>query len=191
MIPFTSDFIQRFILLIVAMGFVFASSVHGQVTFVDEGDGKFAYTSFLPTSHLHFYLFDDGYHSFSHNPDHQYSTANVPADPKIYHSGPYGTDVPEEFNVGGGYEGDATPYNEPVDLENKVQLKRSWNLVEDKDNFFILMFENNETYTISGCVASPDHEISDYPSEGYTHKFSWRFTDLEPNEQRIIYTDQL
>lgn len=198
--------------------FVVAGFIHlnGQVIVEYGGNGTYSYTSLLPASHLHFYLFDDGYHSFDQNPTHQFSNINTPATPVLFHTGPYEIDIPEEENIGGGGQGNSNPTITLAEMENQVQIKRSWNLVEGQENYFILMFENTQSNApIDGCVEfhynnndntiiSADilddyngwvdylgSEPSEYTSEDYTHKLVWEFSDLEPDEQRFIYIPAL
>jgi len=201
--------------LLTIVTFCFSSMLHlasAQINVKDLYFGNYEYTSDLPDASLHFYLFDDGYHSFEKDNIHQYSIDNANGNPIAYTTDPYGTDEPEETAIGGGQQGSSSPAIDKYEMNNKVQIKRSWNLVENMENYYILMFENIESQEpISGCVEFhyndedqtinyadvldqynnwviyDDIEDSDYENFGYTHKFVWQFKDLMPNEQRFIY----
>ena len=189
-----------------------SSGLCGQVQTFDLTNGLYQYVSSYPSSDLHFYMFDDGYHSFEQSPKHHFHSNNVPANPIMYHSNPYDQNDPFGLVIGGGINGHPAPGITPQTMVNKVQIKRSWNLVEESQNYFILMFQNIESDTpIDGCVefhfskedidiTSSDilddynnwvgienFNISEYSSFGYTHKYKWEFSGLERDEQRFIY----
>ncbi len=175
------------------------------------GNGEYEFISSFPQQDLHFYLFDDGHHSFENNTTHFYNSTSVPASPVLFHSEPYENNDPDEITFIGVTEGVISAEPPIYNFQNQIEIKRSWNLVENKENYFLLMFENStsENY-ISGCVEFHfskfdvdinDNEIlddynndwvqnfSDGPSEynGYTNKFSWTFNNLEQGEQRFVY----
>ncbi|MEM9547473.1 MAG: T9SS type A sorting domain-containing protein [Bacteroidota bacterium] len=182
-----------------------------QVTVTSLSNGTYAYSTPYSEDDLEFYLFGDGYHTFRHNPTHQYKDNGIPALPVLYHSFPYDDDEPEEEALGTITNGVSNPNNPAVLMENKIQLKRSWNLVHNRQNFFLLMFENTTTSTIaSGCVefhfqndmsdVIENKILDDYnngwvtsrvlqPSEysNYDQKYKWNFANLQPDEQRFVY----
>lgn len=185
-------------------------SVNGQ-TVIYNGFGEYQFISGFPESDLHFYLFDDGYHSFEENPVHTYKSSAIPATPVLYHTQPYLGDDPDKIIFTGVNEGIITTAPPVYGFDNQIQLKRSWNMVEDQENYFLLMFENSiENENISGCIEfhynKLDLEIieanildnynngwvdnrsvgtSEY--SGYTDKFIWTYDDLKPGEQRFVY----
>jgi len=175
------------------------------------GNGAYRFKTDFQSSDLHFYLLDDGYHSFDNEFIHTYSNNSIPALPILYHSEPYDQNEPEESSFIGVNEG--TFYSTPPSYQfaNMVEVKRSWNLVENRNNYFLLMFENSISQEdISGCIEfhydKKEIEIkeedildnygnswvsnrlfasSEYPE--YTHKIKWSFDNLSPGEQRFIY----
>lgn len=198
-------------LLVVAMFCFGIVGVNGQ-TMQFNGFGEYEFNSTFPQSDLHFYLFDDGFHSFDNNPIHTYKSSSIPASPVLFHAVPYDDNDPEETTFTGVDEGMVSAGPPVYGFENQIQIKRSWNMVEAKENYFLLMFENpvDNNANISGCVefhySKYDMDItdadilddygngwvdgfSDDPSEyiGYTTKFSWTFSNLMPGEQRFVY----
>ncbi|MDF1696931.1 MAG: T9SS type A sorting domain-containing protein [Saprospiraceae bacterium] len=185
-----------------------------QVNVSTLSQGHFQYNSQLQRSSLHFFLFDDGYHSFESDPNHSYSPLYAPYNVKVYTDDPYDTSAPDSLLIHTVNAGDPSPITPFYQTENKVQLTESWNLMNDRENYYVLMFQNIESNApIDGCVefhfkdsntnvttstiknnsfrswTDPLSQTllpSDYPSE-YTHKYKWTFTDLEYGEQRFIY----
>lgn len=177
----------------------------------DNGNGNYTFISTFPKADLHFYLFGDGYHSFEHSPNHQYHSNNVPALVDLFRTGPYEDEHPDGLLAGSPTEGVSSPSIPQYAFNNKVELKKSWNLVPDKEHYYILMFENNDAVPLNGQVEFHfdtveiavdeagilDHynswvsnrtlESSEYFSEGYNKKYVWQFTGLESEEQRFIY----
>ena len=175
------------------------------------GDGTYEFDTDFPTSHLHFYLFHDGFHSFSKNTVHKFLDSSIPTTPELYHKGPYQAGEPELITFPGVNEGTNYVDNISFQLANQVEIKTSWNLLEQKQSIYLLMFENtvgNEF--LSGCVEfhfnksdiniSDDEILDDYGNnwvsnrllmnseyDEYTHKYRWDFIDLEFGEQRYVY----
>ena len=205
---FLTTVMLTFVLLI-------ASQVsNGQVVnMIDKGEGTYDFISTYREADLHFYLFDDGYHSFDKNPSHTYDFSSDSVDVIFHTSRPYhDVDIDEEL-VGNPNTGTQNVSRIPQDFENKIEVQESWNLVNDKYNYFIIKFENLEsTSPISGCVewhfnntelsvnegktldnygnswvSSRTLSTSDYPNEGFTHKYSWNYSNLAYEEQRFIY----
>ena len=176
-------------------------------------NGTYQFNSYHPVWDLHFWLFDDGYHSFSQNPTHQYGMNSLPSIPYLYHAKPYNDDDDNvnDIPVGLINNGVSDPSNNNIELQNQIEIKRSWNLVNSNDNYFILMFENTQSSeAISGCVEfhfnsndlaiSSGNILDDYNNnwvgvdtltsseyEGYTHKYVWPFHQLKQGEQRFVY----
>ena len=198
------------LLLVMSLSLI---SVNGQVTMTPVGtNGDHQFTSNYPNDHLHFYLFGDGYHSFEHSPEHQFLAGNS-SEANGYIVSPYDDDDIEPELIGTPTHEATTPDDlGPQPMSNMVQVKRSWNLVEGKDNYFVLMIENkNDQVPWNGCAEFhfniDDSEIdvndiqdeyngwfgsrtlvtSDYPNQGYTHKFVWPYDNLVLGEQRYIY----
>ena len=182
-----------------------------QWTYVDNGNHHFE--SLQQPQNLSFYLFDDGYHSFSQNPHHQYGGSHKV--PVHYSALPYnGGDVDDlVMDETIEYSTSATP--ELTFPDNQVSIKRSWELVQGKDNYYVITFENSQyTHAISGClefhfsknksdvepteildhnhydngwVHTREYTDSDYLDEGFTNKYTWYFDNLEIGEQRYVY----
>ena len=200
---------------LIALCFLFTGMAFGQaVNATYNGDGEYAFTSVLPSPFLHFYLYDNGHHSFANSNTHTYDLNNVPAQPKIYYAAPYGQQDPDEEEITVVDNGINSAPSPIYEMDNQVFLKRSWNMVDQHDNYFILMFENiDETQSVSGCVefhfnsldvdifsndilddygnlwvdGPASLQISDYTQEGYNYKYKWTFSNLGPLEQRMIY----
>jgi len=192
---------------------LFSASAFGQFQMTHLGNGDHQITSGYPAENMHFYLFGDGYHSFDQHPVHQFHSSSIPADVFAFTSDPYDNDEPEAESVGTANNGAANLRDEaPADMTNIVQIKRSWNLVEGNQNYFLLMVENHDDpKPWNGCVEFHYNEddsqintveiqdqyngwfaprtnlVSDYTRHGYTHKFVWQFSDLKLGEQRYIY----
>ncbi len=196
-------------------GLCFSIRAEAQVTNHHITNGNHDFKSSYPEQNLYFYLFDDGYHSFEVEPYHQYHVDHVGAQPKVYTTEPYGSHDPTGTNAGNVIS-DGTnqiPTNPDADMSNMIQIKRSWNLRDGSQNYFVILFKNlDKTNSISGCVefhyqsqnsdivASDDildsynnwvhsrtHSTSPYTQEGMSHMYKWHFDDLEPMEERYIY----
>jgi|GEM_PF-5853250 len=184
---------------------------HSQINTSPMGSGTYKFTSDFPQNDLHFYLFGDGHHSFENSPEHQFGNNVNPADVVFHTTKPYTPDEPIDdiiFSVVDGVP-DATPA--VLEFDNKISLKRSWNFVENQNDYLILMFENLESLDpISGCIEFHYNEnhayiddtkvlddynndwvgpktIADSEFNQWTHKFEWTFDDLAYEEQRFIY----
>jgi len=205
------SFFQKKLKVLILLLFCFNISMLYCQSFTDLGFGKYQFESVLPEWDLHFWLFDDGYHSFSHEPIHYYGNNAIPSNPILYHAEPYDSDDIDDINLGLITNGGQGFNLNGSILQNQIEIKRSWNLVNSQDNYFLLMFENTKyDEPISGCVEFHFNEnqsfitgadiLDDYNNnwvgpetlssseyEGYTHKFSWSFHNLIPNEQRFIY----
>ncbi len=190
---------------------LFAATIGvAQVNIIDMGNGRYGYQSLYNQSDLSFYLYGDGYHSFDPNNIHQYGNNLDAISVKLFHSEPYDHDDPDELGLHIVTNGVDDPDIVDVPLGNKVELKTSWNLVNGSENYYILMFENNEENVISGCIefhfdsaksfVNEPGVLDDYsnnwvdnrtPEESeyseYTHKYKWEFDDLQVDEQRFIY----
>ena len=59
------------------------------------GNGNYEFDTDFPASDLHFYLFDDGYHSFDKNVVHTYSNSSLPATPTLYYKESYQSGDPD------------------------------------------------------------------------------------------------
>ena len=161
---------------------------------------------------MHFYLYGDGYHSFDSDNQHEFGENAEGNTVLAYHSHPYDTDQVEDLVLNPIIDGIPLPLIPSYNFPNKVALQRSWDLVNEEDNYFILMFENKESANpISGCIEFhfnvEDSEIEgtaildDYDNDwvnpnqistsseyaGYSNKFVWTYSDLKENEQRFIY----
>lgn len=171
------------------------------------GDGTHQFQALQQPENLSFYLFGDGYHSFKQNPRHQYGQGSIPIH---YRAEPYEDDDDvEESIMDSTTETVAMPEIVNIDMEGKVMIKRSWNLVEGKKNYFILSFHNQGTTATSGClefhynkddldisesdllddygnnwVQYSDNEPSGYP---FSNKYVWTYQGLQPDQQRHIY----
>lgn len=174
-------------------------------------NGTYQFLAETPGWYLHFYLFGDGYHSFEQNPIHQYGTYSIPAEPEYYTSDSYTQNDPTQNSLGIINNGVPISIQESIEFQNQIEVKRSWNLVPEGENFFILMFENSEyDHEISGCVEfhfnnsdlniEEDLIFDDYGNHwveerikltssynGYSHKYKWNYSNLRPGEQRFIY----
>lgn len=196
------------ILAIFLFCFSFSLS-HGQ-TMDSLGGGKYEFDTEFNNSDLHFYLYDDGYHSFKKNNIHNYLSSSIPAKPKLFHKEPYTPDDIDEFIFNDVNEGVYFAQPEVINFNNQIEVKRSWNMVEGGMNYFLLMFENTfSSESVSGCVefhfdnsdmAIIDDEILDEYNnwvenrvidssqyEGFTHMYKWEFNNLLPDEQRFVY----
>ena len=175
--------------------------------------GTYLFESDYPENYLHFYLFGDGHHSFEQNVIHQYGTNILPTTPVVYYAEAYGPVDPDDDDLAPITQGVASPQNTAYLFDNKVQIKRSWNMVEQQDNYMVVMFENIENPNpISGCiefhfnssevfiddgailddynnnwVGTKSLSQSEYQNQGYDLKFKWSFDSLEYKEQRMIY----
>ena len=209
MLKHSESFNMKF--LLVTGIFLISSSVLNAQTMEYWGDGQYELNTNFPNSDLHFYLFDDGYHSFNKNVFHASKDESLPVTPILYHSEPYVYIDPAETSFQGVNEGSVSTIPEVLNFANQIEVKLSWNLVSQEENFFILMFENSiSTDTISGCVEfhfnKTDLEIEDedildnygndwvenrtlIPSEynNYEYKYKWEFNRLAPGEQRFVY----
>lgn len=174
-------------------------------------DGTYQFGTPLPESDLHFYLYGDGYHSFEKINTHEYSPHAIGTTAKLFHAEPYDDGDVQEFVLGDVEETEVSSEAVDIDFQNQIEVKRSWNLVEGRNNFYMLMFENSQyDEAIGGCVEfhfnSAEIDIneaevldkygndwvstkiigsSDYPE--FTDKFTWFFSDLDIGEQRFIY----
>lgn len=183
------------------------------VTMQDMGNGKYQFNSTYPDTYMHFYLLGDGYHSFESSPSHEYHSQNVPTTVEYFKAKPYDDEDIDPI---------APPPNNPTigrsnpaitkqAFKNKVEVKKSWNLMPNKETYLILMFENNDAEILSGCIelhfdpaalSITESEIldqynswvsnrtltdSEYKSEGFDKKYKWEFDGLEHGEQRFIY----
>ena len=192
---------------------LFALSSIAQVSSTALGGGKYQFDSEYPNEDLHFYLFGDGHHSFENSPFHHFGDDMSPAEVHMFHSEPYTDDEPIDNFITNVFDGVMDPSVPVYQLDNKVSLKRSWNFVNDQNDYIILSFENQEQTTINnGCIefhyVTTDTPVdaleilddfnndwvvfdqnasntSDYPE--YTNKYRWTFTNLKPGEQRHIY----
>lgn len=184
---------------------------------MNYSSGSYEIDSDEQNSSLHFYLFGDGYYSFSPDVDHQFHTDAVPAEVSVHFAGPYDQQDPEKFALGNANNGVANPIIPLYSLDNSVNIQRSWNLVNDSENYFVLTFENSssaipiegclefhynsEELTINATEILDDYgndwvdyimeDDSDYASLGYDKKFIWHFEELEHDEQRMVYIPAL
>ena len=187
----------------------FCTFLFSQNQMIDHGNGNYEFISDAEEEDLSFYLFGDGYHSFEHNPTHQYSM--FLETPRLKKKKPYTLDDFDDIEFDGLINGSPTAIPPVIAMADFIEVQRSWNLTPEKENYFILMIENT-TYTapVSGCVEFhySDNEIeinepeikdaygNDWFSGGgntssvapnYTHKYEWDFINLELGEQRFIY----
>jgi len=186
--------------------------MNAQILVNQVATATYDYNSLYQSSDLHFYLYGDGYHNFDADNEHEFG-ANANGNTVIaYHSEPYDIDQIDQLVLNTVTDGTAMPLIPSYSLPNKVALQRSWSLVNGEENFFILMFENNESIDlISGCVefhftandtyvtgasilddynnewVDPNQELKTSDQQGYTHKYVWTFEDLDKDEQRFIY----
>ncbi len=159
---------------------------------------------------LFIYLLGDGHYSFSPDPTHQYNSIDLGTKAEVFYSEPYGNDSPDEY-VFTGITSAVSNNTVPVHtLNNQIDLIRSWNPMQDENNYYVLRFENNQTAPFSGCVefhysttdmamtgiidnypnnwvTNQSLENSEYTSEGYDKKYKWTFSNLQPGEQRFVY----
>ena len=200
----------RKLITFLAMILFLSSQSNAQVDIDFLGQGTYQYTSIFEPADLEFYLFGDGYHSFEHDPRHQFQDNGETATAVMFHSFPYNDDEPDEIALNNVTNGVANAVNTPVSMLNKVELKTSWNLVNSKQNYFLLMFENTKPHIISGCVefhytkdftdVIESKILDDYNNDwvdertpgtseyfGYSDKYSWTFDNMEPGEQRFVY----
>ncbi len=174
-------------------------------------NGGYDFVSTYSDSYLHFSILGDGYYSFESNFNHQYHLNNIPANAYLYRVGPYEDEDPDSLNHGNSNQGLINPNIPHYTFENKIEVKKSWNLVPNKKNYYILQFENNNNEVLSGCVEfhidttqiavdeggildqynswvfNRTLQSSEFSNEGYDVKYVWQFSDLKIGEQRIIY----
>lgn len=202
------------ILLTLTFSVVLISGAISQ-TYTSTGNGDHEFLSLQPAENLSFYLFGDGYHSFEQNPVHNYTIESV-IDPTHFRTDPYEDDDVEESPMDPTTDTGSTGAAD-INMVNRVQIKRSWNLVQGKQNYLILSFENQESTPISGCLEFyyndadlgidpteilDDEYVADWvynfdvaPSTDplYSHKLVWDYDDLGgvDGEQRHIYIKAL
>ncbi len=173
-------------------------------------NGTYFYTTNAPESTLTYYFFDDGYYSFSNDPEHELHINNMGAKAIVYYAHPYEEEDPPAVVFNPSNNPNPNPIPIYHVLSNDIDLITSWNHVEDKDNFYVLRFENTESQTIDGCISlhynSSDMNIpaggimeyngwvdgkqlgtSELSALGYTNKITWNFENLTPGEQRFVY----
>ena len=187
----------------------FSTLVLSQNQMIDHGNGNYEFISDAEEEDLSFYLFGDGYHSFEHNPMHQYSSLSET--PRLKKKKPYTLDDFDDIEFDGLINGSPTAIPPVTAMADFIEVQRTWNLVENKENYFILMFENT-TYSspVSGCIEFhySDNEIEinepeikdaygngwvsgkenmNSPLPNYTNLYKWDFINLQLGEQRFVY----
>ncbi len=186
--------------------------LNAQINVSQVDIGTYNYNSLYQSTDLHFYLYGDGYYNFDADNEHQFGINANGNTVKAYHSEPYDNDQVEELILNTITDGISSAEIPTYSLPNKVSLKRSWNLVNDEDNYFILAFQNVESNDpISGCIefhftdndtyiegvsilddydndwVNPNENLLSSDQQGYSHKYVWDFHNLKKDEQRFIY----
>ncbi len=187
------------------------STANAQFEMTELPNGMYQFNSFIPAQNLHFYLLGDGYYQTDNSHVHEFGDYALPAGAVVYHTNPYDTNDPEEFIFNEADVGSSNPTVANNPFINQVELRRSWNLVSHKDNYFVLMFENNQYDSpVSGCVEFHYHSkdielnnvldnygntwVSDRTDDasgylGFNSKVKWNFSNLNPGEKRYVYID--
>ncbi|MEM9545650.1 MAG: T9SS type A sorting domain-containing protein [Bacteroidota bacterium] len=175
-----------------------------------SSSGFVDYTTIAGSQDARFTLFGDGYFGTLSNFDHQFPANLGGYTTKTYFNRPYKKHIPTLRTVNTGPTGNGTSTNNkismPFDSDNKVAT--SWSPSPGIENYFMLIFENRTTSIESGCVEFyyNDFQLS-LDSTGileygwvsgrthsvvntlgpYNQKLSWSFSNLMPDEQRVIY----
>jgi len=185
-------------------------TTNAQFNITDKGDGVHDFTSDYSDNDLHFYLYDDGYHSFEAEPTHVFGSTSV--SPEVYHIGPYDDDDVYGYSTGDPGSSNSSPVNAPAEIDGEIEVIRSWNLVEGKENFFILMFQNtSENEVWDGCVEFHFHSarasidaadiLDNYGNDwvnnkkyytssaqpGTNRRYTWNYENLQPREQTQLW----
>ena len=176
------------------------SAIAQPMTF-SNNSGDVDYTSQIAPRDMHFYLFGDGYYSKAHNPEHEfkYSTGNYTT--AFYHAELYKPPPPSyEVNVGSSGNSVWTP--PVVNMLPDVDTETSWQITRRWKNFMIIKFENTGSTVSNGCVdfsfdvtemtAWADNSIIynawvDNIDDGIPGLITYEYSNLQPDEQRIIY----
>ncbi len=188
-------------LVIILACTLYAYLLSGQAFTWTENNGDINYSSNLPSSHMHFYMFDDGYYRKGMNPTHFYSNgahttglyeiANKEGENPRHHG--------RSMTVGPHTNPGPNPH-QPLSISGSIETKPSWNITSNYFGMLLLEFENDfKSGPSSGCI-----ELHYNPAvlsiavntdtmgwatlqSHLPGQISWTYTNLMPDEQRVLY----
>ena len=126
-------------LFLASIAIIFCNLLNAQIQVNHITTGTYGYNSLYQGADLHFYLLNDGHYSFEPNLVHEFGTNANGNTVNAYHSEPYDNDQVEKITLNTVNDGIALPMIPYYNFPNKVALMRSWELVNGKENFFILI----------------------------------------------------
>lgn len=189
------------IVFVLILFFYWNSSI-GQFTWTDNS-GNVDYHSLLPKSHMHFFIFDDGYYRKQMHPKHFY-TAGL-HNTTLYEIDNKQSDDPFEHSKAVSINPHSTPPPNPhlpLRINGSVEAKPSWNITQDYYGMLLFEFENDFSGTTSsGCLelkydpnlltvnVNPDPRNWANLQSHQNGVISWTYNNLKPDEQRVLYLD--
>ncbi len=179
------------------------------VTTTNMGNGKVQYnTSGCTDPALRFFIFDDGFYSFENNPLHHYPQSFSGHNAMVWFSEPY-ADADPTFRQAplSGPTGGGQNTNPEIYMPTNPLISTSWALSQNRQHYYMLIFRNNGSTTISGCLdfyynsteLNLTGGILEYNNWVYNKTFlpsneplynsmiKWNFNSLQPGKTRIVY----
>ena len=203
-------YLKNFLLLLIPFASFCQNQLNPIFSVVSNVNAYVTYsTTNVPPETLRFYLFGDGHYSMQNNPSHQFKHLPTPYTSKGFYLLPYDQNPPVTRIVTVQTQAPGVVVNPPYVLGTNPELNTSWFPSQNRENFYILTVQGNGSTTTSGCVrlyfntgevdvnTAGILEYNNWFSNrilfnqntipGYDKYYSWSYSNLLPNEQRLIY----
>lgn len=194
--------------LIILITFISIGAQSPNITINNNRHGLVSYntTDANPNTGV-FILFGNGHFSRNLNPTHYFGPSNG-FTTKAYYLDPYTQNPPLYRSIGTGTTGSGSHSNVPYHMTTETKIETSWNATQAHDAYYVLLFKNTTSNVMNGCLNFyyKDEEIlintngileqtgwvsnREFLTQNngiYNRRFRWSFSNLNPNEQRVVY----
>lgn len=189
---------------------VFAEQFDPNLTIASNVDGIVDYSvTEVPFDASQFFLFGDGFFGNVPSPTHKFEESNGNYVTHGFFNKVYDPIPPESRTVNtGGTIACIGANNSNILIDSKIDVLTSWSPCYAIENYFMVVFENTgglsngvvEFYYKESEISLDPSEILEYDgwvgdrsvssfdgSDLYDKKIKWEFSDLDYEEQRVIY----
>lgn len=173
----------------------------GQTFTWTQNNGTISYDSNLPSSNLHFYMFDDGFYRKETSPKHFYTSGSH--ETSLYEIGNKEGDDPRKHTrivLVDPHSSSVPNPHTPLIIKGSAEAKTSWNITQNYFGMILLEFQNDfSSLPSSGCLsleydpAILSVTVNPCPMgwatliEHSSGMITWTYSNLLPDEQRVLY----
>ena len=202
-------------LLVIGLGQIGISQTYNPTLTISNpstiaDNGYVTYSTSALTGDARFTMFGNGYFGIRNNFSHQFQKDTSGFTTTTFFNRKYKKVLPTKKLISTGQTGTGTSSNSKIFMSagSNSRVGTSWSPCKGIENYFLLIFENTASVIDSGCIEFYYHNlqlglnstdilennwVSNKAISGitgssdYNQKIQWKFKNLMPGEQRVVY----